>query len=102
MICTFCGHSDFRATEKQRSKLTAVIEDVIKLGATEFYCGGYGDFDNTCASIVTRLKEQYSHIKCIFIIPYITESYAYRNRENAKHYDEIIYPQLERDRKSVV
>ena len=89
MTVTFCGHSKLYRTEKISNWLDIILPALIEGGATFFYLGGYGDFDNLAAAAVQRQKNLYSHIKAILVL-------AYLNREaDTSGYDGTTYPPLE-------
>ncbi len=89
MTVTFCGHNDIYYDSAIEQKLTDIVEDLIKNGATEFLIGGYGTFDKLSAKITKKLQEKYSHIKSILVIPYLNRKY------DLSLYDDTIYPPLE-------
>lgn len=88
-ICTFCGHSQITEHAKVKVWFEKVIENLINDDFDVFYLGGYGDFDNLCCSILTKLKEKYPHIKRVFVTPYIDKDF------DKNSYDESYYPSLE-------
>lgn len=89
MLVTFCGHKDVFYKEQVNEKLAAVVAALIEEGATEFYLGGYGDFDYMAAKIVRELKKDLSDIQSTLVIPYMDRDY------NKELYDGSIYPPLE-------
>ena len=90
---TFCGHGDLYGVDNEifRNSLYEEIEKQIKLGATEFLLGGYGQFDSLCARTVKKLKEKYAHIKSVLVIPYLDRKYDYLDL-----YDCTEYPPIEK------
>ena len=89
MIVTFCGHGKYVYDEKVRNQLKTEVEKLINQGADLFYLGGYGRFDGLATQVVTELKEKYSHIKRVLVLPYLNRDYY------TKNYDETLYPPLE-------
>lgn len=89
MLVTFCGHKDVFYKEQVNEKLAAVVAALIEEGATEFYLGGYGDFDYMAAKIVRELKKDRPDIQSTLVIPYMDRDY------NKELYDGSIYPPLE-------
>lgn len=89
MLITFCGHSNVSEMDKVEVWLKEVIENVIKDGATEFYLGGYGDFDILASRVLTTLKKGYPYIKRVLVIPYLDRDF------DKKLYDGSYYPSLE-------
>lgn len=60
-ICAFFGHREI--PENLAPQLQAAIRRAIcEFGITEFWDGGYGQFDNLAAETVAQLKEEYPHI----------------------------------------
>lgn len=102
MIIAFCGHRSIPDTEtvykKLKDELTNIFNNAEKhhLKLT-FYCGGYGNFDFLAARTVNKLKDSFPDIAClnIFVTPYITENYKYKNEQMRKIFDDIIYPPIE-------
>lgn len=90
MVVTFCGHGDIFYNEKTKWLLTTCIEQLIHIGAKEFFLGGYGNFDILAAKTVCELKQKYPNISSVLIIPYIDREY------NLDLYDSTIYPPLEK------
>ncbi len=89
MLVTFCGHSHVSNREEVDVRLRKCINDLIEEGATEFYCGGYGDFDSMAARAVRDAKVVHPEIKSYLIIPYLNRDY------NTELYDGSIYPPIE-------
>ena len=75
MLVTFCGYKDVFHKEQVNEKLAAVVAAPIEEGATEFYLGGYGDFDYMAAKIVRELKKGRPDIQSTLVIPYIGRDY---------------------------
>jgi len=90
MIVTFCGHGDIFYSNETQKLLYSCIEELIHNGANEFFLGGYGSFDILAAKTVHELKQKYSNISSVLIIPYINREY------NLDLYDSTIYPPLEK------
>lgn len=102
MVITFCGHSKVQNEKMVYEKLKAELTNIFNRAETKhteltFYCGGYGDFDFIAARTVNELKDEFPDINCsnIFVTPYITENYKYKNEQMRKIFDEIIYPPIE-------
>ena len=91
----FFGHSNISLTENKLVKLKNIIIEIIENNEyVEFYLGGYGVFDYTCAKMLKELKEQYSNFQRIFITPYIDNTYL-KNKFDKNLYDLSLYPPLE-------
>jgi len=89
MKITFCGHKDVSDKATVEQWLYSVCSELIDQGATEFYLGGYGNFDYLCASTLRELKKQHPTIKLILVLPYLNSSMM------TEGYDETVYPPLE-------
>ena len=96
MIITFCGHSQFTGTEKNKKRIFAFLEERVGETYAEMYLGGYGGFDNFAYECCKKYKESHPNILLVFVTPYITEQYQ-RNRlkDEAERYDMILYPPIE-------
>ena len=86
MLVTFCGHSHVSNRAEVDLRLRACIAALIDEGATEFYCGGYGEFDSMVAAAVRDAKKEHPEIQCILVIPYLNREY------NTSLYDGSVYP----------
>ena len=92
-ICSFFGHREVEITEELRTITTAEIEKSLELGCRVFYFGGYGDFDDLCYQIVSKLKTDkielgIKRVYCVSQERYLWKKCRYFQRED---YDEIIY-----------
>ena len=77
--CAFFGHRnyDYRPYE---DNIRDIVEILIDRGVTEFYNGYRGNFDQTCARIVSELRERHPQIKNIMVLSYPpTESFVMPN-----------------------
>lgn len=78
--CCFIGHREIEVTEELKSKVTKIIENLIKYNNVyTFLFGSKSKFDSLCRMIVTELKEKkYPHIKRIYVraeYPHIDADY---------------------------
>ena len=92
-ICSFFGHREVTFTSELYATLTAEIMRSVDFGCRIFYFGGYGEFDDLCYKIVTRIKEEYPdlNIRRVYCVPreeYLRKRVRYFIPEN---YDELIY-----------
>lgn len=88
MIVTFVGHNT-GVTQEVKDWLYKTIEQIISDGSDTFYLGGYGGFDQACASALAKLKKSHPHISRVLVIPYL-------NAEVDKElYDKSYYSNLE-------
>lgn len=90
MTVTFCGHRDITQYDAVKMWLNDCVEKLILEGATDFYLGGYGGFDNLAASVVWKLKEKYPSICSILVLAYLDRD------TDASRYDQTTYPPLEK------
>lgn len=84
---------------KREKKIKNYLSELIKSeNNITFYCGGYGYFDNLCASICKELQSEKGRIKIAFITPYITIEYQSKIQGllNSGMYDCVIYPPIEK------
>ena len=89
MLVTFCGHSTVSNAAAVAAALKSVIEELIAEGATEFYLGGYGEFDSLAARAVRDAKATHPDIRSTLVIPYMDREF------NPSLYDGSVYPPLE-------
>lgn len=88
MKVTFFGHRDVTGDALKR-ELACSIESLISLGATEFYLGGRGNFDQMAANVLRSFKPIYPYIRITLVISDINKGF------DPNIYDDSIYPQLE-------
>ena len=78
--CCFFGHRKITETDELRSKLYKTIEGLItENGVDTFLFGSRSQFNTLCYMVVTELKNEYKHIKRIYVraeYPFIDEYYA--------------------------
>ncbi len=92
-ICSFFGHREIEITDELYSRTALEIMRAIEDGCTEFYFGGYGEFDELCYNIVTKIKEENPEFKikrtyCVSRERYLYKNVRYFKRED---YDKVIY-----------
>lgn len=86
--CAFFGHRDYDYREQEEMIRGIIIELIERYSVTQFYAGGRGKFDHTCARIVHNLKEKYPHITLTKVLSYIpTEKEKY----TGTNYDGSVY-----------
>ena len=96
MIISFCGHANFSKTSEYEKRLLNFFEENIGDLATDFYLGGYGEFDDFAYECCKKYKTTHLRVSLIFVTPYITVDYQKRHLKLQKErYDEIIYPGIE-------
>ncbi len=92
-ICSFFGHRNVDITDRLYEVTVAQIMEAVEYGCRIFYFGGYGDFDELCHEIVTKIREETPELKirqiyCVSKERYLRKTERYFKREI---YDEIIY-----------
>lgn len=91
--CCFVGHRRINETDELKKKLYGVIEHlIVKNNVDTFLFGSKSDFNALCYQTVTHLKEQYLHIRRIYVraeFPYIEDSYKDYLLER---YEDTYYP----------
>lgn len=89
MNVTFCGHAKISNQDSVQTWLFEVTQALIEQGATIFYLGGYGAFDELAAWVLRKQKETHPDIELVLVRPYLN-----RNMEDSG-YDYSVYPPLE-------
>ena len=97
MQACFIGHRNVEKTERLISILTKTVDTLVKKGVTTFFFGSKSDFDDLAWQVVTRLQEQYSFIKRV----YVRSSFMQINNSYTdyllEYYEETYFPlQLEK------
>ena len=98
MIITFVGHRTLCKENGLQERVKMSLIESIRLGEkTIFYCGGYGDFDNLCATVCHSIKKICTDCEIVFVTPYISISQQKKIKRliEEKTYDSVIYPPLE-------
>lgn len=92
--CCFIGHRKINETDRLKSYLYSIIEDlIVNKGICSFLFGSRSEFDSLCLWTVTQLKEKYPHILRIYVraeYPYIDEDYR---SYLLNSYDDTYYPE---------
>ena len=77
--CCFIGHRNVTNTKDLYDTLKALIERLItQENVATFLFGSKSNFDDICLSLVSEMKNKYSHIKRVYVrsvYPEIRESY---------------------------
>ena len=89
MRVTFCGHRRIFNQVEGVNTLKKTITELMLEGATEFYLGGYGEFDALAARIIFEIKAAHSNTTTALILAYPNQKF------DSNFYDETIYPPLE-------
>ena len=90
-ICCFTGHSKISAKDDVYEKLKSIIVKLIKeKNVCEFFVGNYGDFDALSAKAVREIKKDFSDVKLILVIPYLTAEIENNKEYFYSHFDAIL------------
>ena len=96
MIISFVGHSFVQSSAVVKEMVKEQIRNcILNRESVICYLGGYGDFDNICASACNELKNEYSCIETVFVSPYLNEERNEKGRFGVGIYDSLIYPPIE-------
>lgn len=102
MIVTFCGHRNMSENNIITERLTNIItklfsKTMVNNDAISFYCGGYGEFDYLSEIVIDKVRSHFPNTRCekIFVTPYITPSYQWRNEQMKQRFEDIVYPPIE-------
>lgn len=97
MVVSFIGHRKIENHDLLKDIVFEILKSLNTNGKLTFFCGGYGDFDELCASAVKDLKAVRNNVRSVLVTPYIGISYASKLKAIADSdlYDEILYPALE-------
>lgn len=91
--CCFIGHRDIPDYEKYEEILTEIVTDlIVNKGVSIFFLGSKSDFNDLANSVVSKLKNKYSHIIKVLVranYEYISDYYKSFLLE---HYDDTIFP----------
>lgn len=95
LICSFFGHRAVEITKDLYAATAIEIKKAMDFGCRTFYFGGYGDFDDLCYRIVSKLAEENPelHIKRVYCVAreeYLRKRVRYFCPED---YDGVIYLQ---------
>ena len=88
-VCVFIGHRD--APRAIWGRLLEAVESVIvHFQVTEFYVGGYGQFDSMAADAVRSMQLRYTEVRLYLIYAYLP---VRRDDFITERYDGTIYPE---------
>lgn len=65
-----------------------IVSDDVRV----FLCGGMGEFDLLCASVVRKLKQRYD-VRLVPVIPYMTQDVNQNGDYYYRQYDDVIRPE---------
>ena len=92
-ICSFFGHRDVEITDELYATTTAEIIKAVDFGCRLFYFGGFGDFDDLCYKIVTKLSNENPNLKIKRVYCVAQERYLHRKSRYFRHedYDDVTH-----------
>ena len=88
--CSFFGHRKITNAKTLSIELHEIIENLILDNYTDFYFGGFGEFDELCYNIVTELKASYPNINRIYCL---TDIRHLRKSKRPKYLKDEYYEQ---------
>ena len=98
MIISFAGHSVITAKDRVKEILKEQIRQLIA-NETNITCylGGYGDFDNICATVCRELKHEFAGIELVYVAPYLrlSEQTKIKEMQFYRLCDTSVYPPIE-------
>ena len=98
MVVSFIGHRSLHNCKELSENIKRTItENIGREEKVVFLCGGYGDFDDLCASVCCSIKGDRKNVEIVFVTPYITEAQQKKTKALMKLglYDSVIYPPIE-------
>lgn len=88
--CCFAGHN-FIYTDETRNKIEQIAETlIVQYQIHEFWVGNYGTFDRIAATAIRKLKDKYTHIQLVLVIPYLTKEIIENKSLYYKKFDGIL------------
>jgi uncharacterized phage-like protein YoqJ len=73
-VCCFIGHRNVKKTTELKEKLTKKVSGLItENGVDKFLFGSKSNFDDFCQEVVKELREEYPHIKRVYVRMYYPE-----------------------------
>lgn len=99
MIISFFGHKTIRGCYELSTQIeNAISENIHYKEKVFFYCGGYGEFDMTSASVCRNISKIYKNCEVVYVAPYMTEAHKQKFKQymDIKMYDSVVFPPLEK------
>ena len=73
-VCCFIGHRNVKKTTELKEKLTKTVCGLItENGVDKFLFGSKCNFDDFCQEVVKELREEYPHIRRVYVRTYYPE-----------------------------
>ena len=90
MVVAFCGHSDYKESSRDGSRVMEILEEYVGDSECELFLGEYGNFDSFAYNCAYRFKQLHPGTKLVFISPYVLPK-----KQCTHEFDITIYPGLE-------
>ena len=90
--CCFIGHRKIEKSLGLEQRLHDEIKNLIEDGVDTFYFGSKSAFDDYCYSVVSSLKEKYSHIKRVYVRAELSDVNDDYTNYLLEHYEDTYYP----------
>ena len=87
--CSFTGHRDISANTKQKKRLESELRKLITQGIRYFGAGGALGFDTMAALAVLKLREEFSHVRLILVLPCKEQTKSWDEKDK-KTYKQIL------------
>lgn len=92
--CCFFGHRKTNKTPELVERLTTTIKELIeKSEINTFLFGSKSEFDDLCHKDVTELKEEYPHIKRVYVRSAYQHIPNWYEDSLLKHYEGTCFPE---------
>ena len=73
-VCCFIGHRNVKKTTELKEKLMKTVRWLItEKGVDQLLFGSKSNFDDFCQEVVKELREEYPHIKRVYVRTYYPE-----------------------------
>jgi len=89
---SFFGHRRIENLSAIADKLDDIISDLLRTKEyVEFFVGRYGEFDQSAASAIRRMRNSIGHdnSSMILVLPYMTAEFANNEKYFYDYYDEV-------------
>lgn len=75
MIITFSGHSFISSKSKIKEVVNEIVlSNISNQESVVCYLGGYGDFDEICATACREIKKEHPKLQLIYVTPYLKKT----------------------------
>lgn len=89
--CCFTGHRAITVAEHPvlEQRLKNAIRELIDQGVAFFACGGALGFDTMAALAVLKLRQEFSHIQLLLVLPYKAQARGW-SKKDRRIYNQIL------------